>query len=135
MPELSTPEAGTFSAGAELEDEYGWTQLAQKYWLKPLKSGKVKPEVIKNEIWDVLEVEDFPLRSLLPLENSQLLEKYETLTHGNRVLIVTSYLWPGYTDASTNYHVLLTALLVIVKTREDLPSWGESVFAYICCLS
>ena len=124
MPQLSTPESGTFAAGEELEDENGWTQLAQKYWLKPLKSGKVKPEVIKNEIWDILEAEDFPLRSLLPLENSQLLEKYETLTHDNRVLIATSYLWPGYTDVSTNYHVLLTALLVTVKTREDLPSWG-----------
>ena len=124
MPELSTPEAGNFPAGEELEDENRWTQLAQKHWLKPLISGKAKPELIKNEIWDVLEVEDFPLRSLLPLESSQLLEKYETLTHENLVLIATSYLWPGYTDASTNYHVLLTALLVTVKTRENLPSWG-----------
>lgn len=83
MPELSSPEAGIFPASEELEDENRWTQLAQKHWLRPSKSGKVKPEVIKNEIWDVLEVEDFPLRSLLPLENSQLLEKYEISTYEN----------------------------------------------------
>ena len=124
MPQLSRPEAGNFPAGEELEDDNRWTQLAQKHWVKPLKSGKVKSEVIKNEIWDVLEEEDFLFRSLLLLENSQLLEKYGTLTYEHTVLTVTSYLWPGYTDASTNYHVLLTALLVTVKTREDLPSWG-----------
>ncbi len=124
MPQLSRPEAGNFPAGEELEDDNRWTQLAQKHWVKPLKSGKVKSEVIKNEIWDVLEEEDFLFRSLRLLENSQLLEKYGTLTYEHTVLIVTSYLWPGYTDASTNYHVLLTALLVTVKTREDLPSWG-----------
>lgn len=124
MPDSSSAEAGIFPTGEELEDGNPWTQLAQKHWSKPSKSGKVKPEVIKNEIWDVLEAEDFPLRSLLLLENSQLLEKYGTSTYGNRVLMANSYLWPGYTDSSTNYHVLLTALLVTVKTREDLPSWG-----------
>ena len=124
MPELSSAEADNFAAGEELEDENRWTQLAQKHWLKPARSGKVKPEVIKNEIWNVLEAEDFSLRSLLQLENSQLLEKYGTSTCGNRVLIANSYLWSGYTDSATNYHVLLMALLVTVKTREDFPSWG-----------
>lgn len=124
MPELNRPEAGIFPAGEELEDDNRWIQLAQKHWLKPSKSRKVKSEVIKNEIWDVLEAEDFFFRSLLQLEHSQLLEKYGTSTYQCTVLTVTSYLWPGYTDASTNYHVLLTALLVTVKSREDLPSWG-----------
>lgn len=124
MPELNRPEAGIFPAGEELEDDNRWIQLAQKHWLKPSKSRKVKSEVIKNEIWDVLEAEDFFFRSLLQLERSQLLEKYGTSTYQCTVLTVTSYLWPGYTDASTNYHVLLTALLVTVKSREDLPSWG-----------
>ncbi len=124
MPELSRPEERIFPTGEESEDDNRWTQLAQKHWLKPSKSGKVRSEVIKNEIWDVLEAEDFLFRSLLLLENSQLLEKYGTSTYECRVLIMTSYLWPGYTDASTNYHVLLTALLVTIKTREDLPSWG-----------
>lgn len=124
MPELSRPEAGIFPAGEELGEDNRWTQLARKHWSKPAKSGKVKSEVIKNEIWDVLEAENFLFRSLLVLENSQLLEKYGTSTYESTVLTVTSYLWPGYTDASTNYHVLLTALLVTVKSREDLPSWG-----------
>ena len=124
MPEFSRPEAGLFSAGEEIEDDNRWTQLAQKHWSRPSKSGKVKSEIIRNEIWDVLEAEDFLFRSLLQLENSQLLEKYGTSTYGYIVLTVISYLWPGYTDASTNYHVLLTALLVTVKSREGLPSWG-----------
>ena len=124
MPDSSSAEAAIFLTGEELEDGNPWTQLAQKHWSKPSKSGKVKSEFIKNEIWDVLEAEDFPFQSLLLLENSQLLEKYGTSTYGNRVLMANSYLWPGYTDSSTNYHVLLTALLVTVKTREDLPSWG-----------
>jgi intron-binding protein aquarius len=36
---------------------------------------------------------------------------------------VTRYLWPGYSDASSNLHVLLLAILVNVKRREHLPSW------------
>ncbi|KAL8760048.1 MAG: hypothetical protein Q9184_003443 [Pyrenodesmia sp. 2 TL-2023] len=66
----------------DLEGENEWTQLARKHWDKPAKSSKVKNEVIKNEIWDVLEKEGFPYRSQLILENLQLLE---------------NYLWPGYT--------------------------------------
>lgn len=34
------------------------------------------------------------------------------------------YLWPGYSDDSSNYHVLLLAVLVNVKRREHLPSWA-----------
>ena len=37
--------------------------------------SKVKPDVVKKEIWDVLEREDFPHRSLLILENLQILER------------------------------------------------------------
>ena len=56
-----------------------WAQVAQKHWLK--RSGKVtkvkvKPDVLKKEIWDVLEKEDFMYGSLLALENLQTLEKY-----------------------------------------------------------
>jgi len=54
-----------------------WAQLAQKHWLK--KSGrsakaKVKPDVVKNEIWDALEKDDFSYSALLSLENLQLLD-------------------------------------------------------------
>ncbi|KAL9004612.1 MAG: hypothetical protein Q9188_002579 [Gyalolechia gomerana] len=96
----------------DLEGENEWTQLARKHWGSTVKSRKVKSEVVKNEIWDVLDNEGFPFRSLLILENLQLLE---------------SYLWPGYDDASTNQHVILIALLATVKNRENLQVWD--VFA------
>jgi intron-binding protein aquarius len=65
---------------AELEGESAFAQLAQKHWLKPSKRSakvKVKHDVLKGEIWDVLEKEDFAFKSLLALENLQILEKYE----------------------------------------------------------
>jgi len=36
---------------------------------------KVNQEVLKNEIWDVLEKDSFAFGSLLVLENLQILEK------------------------------------------------------------
>lgn len=93
-------------------DHDHWAKLAEKHWLKSRKPKKAKPEIIKKEIWDVLEGESFDFRSLLVLESLQLLE---------------SYLWPTYNDASTNHHVLLIALQVTVKNRENLPTW--SIFA------
>ena len=59
----------------DLENDH-WAQLAKKHWPKATKSKKTKPEVIKKEIWDVLEQEAFHFRTLLILENLQLLEKY-----------------------------------------------------------
>ena len=59
----------------DIEGNY-WAQLAKKYWLTAGKSKKTKSEVIKKEIWDALEQEAFHFRSLLMLENLQLLEKY-----------------------------------------------------------
>lgn len=37
-----------------------------------------------------------------------------------------SYLWPGYTEEASNYHVLLIALIVNAKRRERLETWGMS---------
>ncbi|KAK1750649.1 hypothetical protein QBC47DRAFT_393152 [Echria macrotheca] len=85
--------------------------LARQHWLKKAKrtaAVKVKNEVLKSEIWDALEKEDFPFKSLQALESLQTLE---------------SYLWPGYTDDSSNYHVLLIVLIVNVKRRERLETW------------
>ncbi len=61
---------------ADLQGNSPFAQLANKYWLKK-KSSKVtvKPDVLKKEIWDVLEKEDFAYRSLLVLENLQILER------------------------------------------------------------
>ncbi|KAK6611078.1 dead helicases superfamily protein [Botrytis cinerea] len=93
------------------QDESSFSQLAAKYWLKPSKKSakvKVKPDVIKNEIWDVLEQEEFSYRSLLTLENLHILE---------------NYLWPGYSEDASNFHILLIVLIVNVRTREHLPTW------------
>jgi intron-binding protein aquarius len=34
-----------------------------------------------------------------------------------------SYLWPGYSDNASNYHVLLIVLITNVKKREQLGAW------------
>lgn len=63
---------------ADLQGDNPFAALANKHWLKSTKKAtkvKVKPDVLKKEIWDVLEKEDFPYRSLLVLENLQILER------------------------------------------------------------
>ena len=58
-----------------------WAELAGEHWIKTSKVSKgkkIKQEVLKKKIWDVLEQESFQFRSLLMLENLQLLEKYAT---------------------------------------------------------
>ena len=37
--------------------------------------------------------------------------------------IMSRYLWPGYSEDSSNYHVLLLAIILTVKRRENLPAW------------
>jgi hypothetical protein len=93
---------------ADLHGENHFAQVARKNWLTA-KAPKVRPEVVKKELWDELEEIDFAYSSLLVLENLQLLERY---------------LWPGFTDDVSNYHHLLLVLLVNVKRRENLQSWG-----------
>ncbi|EED18330.1 DEAD helicases superfamily protein (Aquarius), putative [Talaromyces stipitatus ATCC 10500] len=92
----------------DLEGDNRWVALAQKHWLKQSKIRKVKQDVIKKEIWDPLEAEGFTTRSLLTLENLNILEKY---------------LWPTYTDDASNHHVLLIAVIVGIKKGEHLPIW------------
>lgn len=53
-----------------------WTLLAEKHWLKFTHVRKVNPDLIKNDIWDPLVLDGFDFRSLLALENLQLLERY-----------------------------------------------------------
>ncbi|CAI6340310.1 unnamed protein product [Periconia digitata] len=97
---------------ADLHGENHFAQVARKNWLGTNEAQKVRPEVIKKELWDELEKIDFAYPSLLVLENLQLLERY---------------LWPTFTEDASNYHHLLLALMINVKRRENLPSWGE------CC--
>jgi intron-binding protein aquarius len=94
---------------ADLHGENHFAKVARKHWLKD-KASSVRPEVVKQELWDKLEEIGFAYPSLIILENLQLLERY---------------LWPGYTDDASNYHHLLLVLLVNVKKRENLQSWGE----------
>jgi intron-binding protein aquarius len=35
------------------------------------------------------------------------------------------YLWPGYTDHASDQHVLLLALMITTKHRENLPAWSH----------
>ncbi|KAI0481141.1 P-loop containing nucleoside triphosphate hydrolase protein [Xylariaceae sp. FL0804] len=97
---------------ADLEGETEFAQLARQHWLKTTKRKtkvKVKNDVLKREIWDVLEKDGFTYKSLLVLEGLQTLE---------------GYLWPGYSDDSSNFHVLLIALITTVKARERLETWS-----------
>ncbi|TVY56134.1 Intron-binding protein aquarius [Lachnellula cervina] len=99
---------------AELDGESAFAQLAQQHWLKPSKKSakvRVKHDVLKTEIWDVLEKEDFEFKSLLALESLQILEKY---------------LWPGYSEDSSNFQVILIVLISNVKAREHLPIWDNA---------
>lgn len=69
---------------ADLEGESEFATLARQHWLKTPKQAtkakskakvKVKNNVLKREIWDTLEKENFPLKSLLVLEGLQTLER------------------------------------------------------------
>ncbi|KAJ5622119.1 CWF11 family [Penicillium herquei] len=91
----------------DFREDSPWVQLAKAHWLDA-KVPKAKPDVIKQQLWDPLEKEGFNSRSLLILENLNILEKF---------------LWPTYTEDASNHHVLLIALIVSVKYREHLPIW------------
>ncbi|KAK2786907.1 hypothetical protein FQN51_003462 [Onygenales sp. PD_10] len=92
----------------DLQEDNRWVQLARNHWLRLARAPRAKPDVIKNEIWDGLVSEKFAIRSLLILENLHVLEKF---------------LWPTYSEDSSNYHVLLIAVIAGIKHREHLPIW------------
>ncbi|KAK1092380.1 hypothetical protein LTR48_004452 [Friedmanniomyces endolithicus] len=91
----------------DLTGDHVIAQLARKHWLVRAPS---KASAAVLEIWEAVEAEQ--QFALLLLEQLQALERY---------------LWPGYSDESSNQHVLLIALLVNVKRAEQLPVW--SLFA------
>jgi intron-binding protein aquarius len=68
---------------AEVEEqEHPFVQLARKSWLKSGKKNglaKVKSDVLKQGLWDVLEREGFQYKSLRLLESLQTLERYVSL--------------------------------------------------------
>lgn len=76
-PPPKTDESRPTPAEVE-EEEHPFVLLSRKHWLKPSKKGaktKVKNDVVKQGIWDVIERESFQYKSLVLLENSQALEK------------------------------------------------------------
>lgn len=85
-----TREAPRRAKGDELPEELdaqsdsAFVHLAKKLGLTTSRKSaivKVKPDVLKSEIWDVLEKEDFAFRLLLKLENLQILEGYDCCYH------------------------------------------------------
>lgn len=68
-----------------------WVKLAKTHWLETPRVRKVKPDVIKKDFWDPLEAERFSLRSLLILENLNILEKYVPFTGCSNCSMLTGY--------------------------------------------
>lgn len=68
-------DPGHQSENLDVVGDSHWAALGKKHWSKPVKSRKIQNEVIKTELWDVLEQESFEYRSLVILESLQLLEK------------------------------------------------------------
>jgi intron-binding protein aquarius len=63
---------------ADIRGGNAFAEVAQKHWLKPSKKttrARVKNDVLKKDIWDVLEGDNFSHKSILVLENLQLLER------------------------------------------------------------
>ena len=58
----------------DLQDDHNFVRVAKENWLES-SSKRIRPDVLKKDIWDVLEKEQFPFRSLLVLENLQILER------------------------------------------------------------
>ncbi|KAI9793042.1 MAG: hypothetical protein M1816_000940 [Peltula sp. TS41687] len=97
---------------AELHGDNHFVQVARENWLDTIskRPAKLRQDVLKTDLWEPLEKELFRYRSMLILENLQILE---------------SYLWPGYTEDSSNIHVLLIVLITNVKSQEKLETWGN----------
>lgn len=68
LAEESRPTVGDLQGGNH------YARVAKENWLET-SASKVRPEVLKKDLWDVLEKEHFAFRSLLILENLQILER------------------------------------------------------------
>lgn len=126
LRDMELPGDGGPSVG-ELQGDNHFVRIARDNWLSS-SAGKLRPEVLKRDIWDVLESENFRFRSLLILENLQILEKYGALMSPSWLSPLTftdRYLWPTYTEDASNFQVLLIVLIVDVKSREKVPIWGK----------
>lgn len=93
--------------GADLTSDHELAVLARKHWLASTPR-KVLPETV-NQIWKAVESDANSTFNLLLLEQLQALERY---------------LWPLYSDESSDHHALLIALLINIKRLEHLPVWS-----------
>ena len=62
-------------AVVDFREDSPWVKLAKAHWLDT-KVRKAKPDVIHKQLWLPLQEEGFNTRSLLILENLNILEKY-----------------------------------------------------------
>lgn len=104
---MSGPRENGSSHNPFAAEEDHWAQLADKTWSKGTKYKKVTNDFINKQLWQPLEGDAFNHRTLGQLENLGLFE----------------YLWRGYSESSTNHHVLLAAFLATIKNRQNLPVW------------
>ncbi|KAJ2906771.1 Intron-binding protein aquarius [Zalerion maritima] len=91
-------------------DDNKFAKVARENWLQAKNKATVavKDEVLRTELWDPLVKDAFSTKSLAALESLQALE---------------SYLWPGFSDEASDWHVLLIVALLNIKRRERLETW------------
>lgn len=65
-------ESRPTEAGLQADDHFG--RVARESWLGT-RAAKLRPDVLKRDLWDPLEREDFRYQLLLILENLQALER------------------------------------------------------------
>ena len=73
----------------DFRDDNQWVKLAKASWLGASNTPKIKQDIIKKDLWDPLEAEGFNLRSLLTLENLNVLERYAHLFAASQCHTVT----------------------------------------------
>ena len=89
----------------DLTGDHPLALLARRYWLTPSPSKPLAETI--DALWTAVEADPTNF-SLLLLEQLQTVERF---------------LWPGYSDDSSNHHVFLLVLLVNIKRQENLPIW------------
>ncbi|KAI9758873.1 MAG: hypothetical protein M4579_002757 [Chaenotheca gracillima] len=92
----------------ELRGDNVYTLFARKNWLGTKAPPRINSDALRKGLWEALEADSF---------SNPLVLKVPAID------VISSYLWPGFSEDSSNFHVLLIALLVNVKRRENLPIW------------
>lgn len=91
-PKEQDPTDGRPTPAEVEEEEHQFVQIARKNWLKSTRKNaqvRVKNDVLKQSIWEVLEREGFQHKSLVLLESLQTLERCVQAEIRPRFLILT----------------------------------------------